>query len=162
MGLDKKQKGFTIISSHNRGLTLVELVVVVGILGLLLAITLIAINPGRIFGQSNDTIRKSDVGAILDAVNQYMVDHRGQLPAGISLGVTATVGRGPGLIDICADLVPDYIAAIPVDPNNNGGNAITNCGGGNYDTGYTIVVEPINKRITVHAPLASSVTSVTR
>ena len=70
----KKQKGFTLI----------ELLVVIGILAVLLAITLIAINPARQFAQANNTKRRSDVNAILNAVNQYMADNKGSLPAGIT------------------------------------------------------------------------------
>jgi len=55
----------------NKGFTLIELLVVIGILAILLAITLIAINPARQFGQANDTKRRSDLTAILNALGQY-------------------------------------------------------------------------------------------
>src|SRR6476660_8622212 len=63
-----------------KGFTLIELLVVIGILAILLAITLIAINPARQFAQSNDTKRKSDVNAILNAIGQYSADNDGGLP----------------------------------------------------------------------------------
>src|SRR3989338_4988198 len=69
---------------HSYGFTLIELLVVIGILAILLAITLIAINPARQFSQSNNTKRSSDVDAVLNAINQYMADNKGSLPAGIS------------------------------------------------------------------------------
>ena len=68
---------------NQKGFTLIELLVVIGILAVLLAITLIAINPARQFAQANNTKRRSDVNAILNAVNQYMADNKGSLPAGI-------------------------------------------------------------------------------
>ena len=69
---------------NQKGFTLIELLVVIGILAVLLAITLIAINPARQFSLANNTKRSSDVNAILNAVNQYMADHKGALPTGIS------------------------------------------------------------------------------
>lgn len=142
--LFKKQKGFT----------LVELLVVIGILAVLLAITLIAINPARQFSQSNNTKRSSDVNAILNAITQYAADNRGTLPAGITT-TAQVVGNGTGEADICADLVTQYLAALPVDPQTNNGAPITDCAvTGGYTTNYTVVRSATDNRITVTAPAA--------
>ncbi len=133
------------------GFTLIELLVVIGILAILLAITLIAINPARQFSQSNNTKRSSDVNAILNAVNQSMADNKGSVPAGITAVVQNVANTGA---DICTALVPTYIAALPVDPLTNNGTPITDCAQvGGYDTNYTIVSGAGN-RITVAAPAA--------
>ena len=63
-----------------KGFTLIELLVVIGILAVLLAITLIAINPGQQLERGDDIKRQSDVTQILNAIGQYMVDNNGQLP----------------------------------------------------------------------------------
>ena len=134
---------------NKQGFTLVELLVVIGILATLLAITLIAINPARQFSQSNNTQRSSNVNAILNAVHQYAADNRGAIPAGITTSVQNIADTGA---DICASLITTYIAALPVDPTLGGGT-ITNCGAA-YDSGYTIVQSATDNRITVTAPSA--------
>jgi type IV pilus assembly protein PilA len=144
-----------------KGFTLIELLVVIGILAVLLAITLIAINPARQFQQANDTKRISDVNTILNAVHQYAADNKGVLPDASSATPIPTEPNGPTAIastgvDLCADLVPTYIAALPSDPTTGspqpGGN-ITNCSAP-YDTGYTIQQSATDNRITVFAPAA--------
>lgn len=144
---------------HQRGFTLIELLVVIGILAVLLAITLIAINPAKQFQSANDTKRASDVNALLNAINQYMADNRGSLPSGID--ATERVLCGPidpvtcpaaTSVDICTVLVPDYIAALPVDPLTNNGTPVqeADCGSA-YDTQYTVQSGNSN-RLTVSAP----------
>ncbi len=156
------------------GFTLIELLVVIGILAILLAITLIAINPAKQFGNANDTKRASDVNAILNAVNQYMADNKGIVPPGIPAaggaspveiceGTTCPGGASttPGL---CNALVATYIAQLPTDPLSNlkgAGVPSTSCAA--YDTGYE-VQQATGGRITVTAPTTYSGTpiSVTR
>src|SRR3982750_782543 len=92
------------------GFTLIELLVVIGILAVLLAITLIAINPAKQFSQANNTKRRSDVNAILNAVNQYAADNKGNITALNIPAAAAVIGGGQGQVDICAVLVPKYVA----------------------------------------------------
>lgn len=151
-----------LLPAGRRGFTLIELLVVIGILAVLLAITLIAINPARQFSQANDTKRSSDVNAILNAVGQYAADNRGTLPAGITTTAQTISDTGA---NICADLVTQYMAALPVDPLTNNGTPVTDCAAvGGYTTNYTIVRSATDNRITVTAPAAEINTpiSVTR
>jgi len=134
--------------SIQKGFTLIELLVVIGILAVLLAITLIAINPANQFAKANNTKRRSDVNAILNAVNQYMADNKGVLPTGI--GTTPSTIADTGA-DLCTVLVPRYIAALPVDPQTNSGAEVIDCGAA-YDTNYEIVQSTGDSRITVSAP----------
>lgn len=156
--------------------TLIELLVVIGILAILLTIVLIAINPARQFAQSNNTRRRSDINAMLNAIHQYSVDNRGVISAlgipqddgdvntgrpvtGIDdLAIATDDGVAPAEVDICGDLVPTYISALPVDPQtgtSSGGDgvAVSDCAQA-YDTGYTVVRSNVanNIRITVYAP----------
>lgn len=147
-------RSLTTIKKAEKGFTLIELLVVIGILAVLLAITLIAINPAKQFSQANDTKRRSDVNAILNAVNQYAADNKGDIgPLAIpdSTAGAAVIGDGVGEVDLCDVLVPEYIAALPVDPLTNNGTPVDDCSVA-YNTNYTIVQSTTNSRITVTAP----------
>ena len=144
---------------NRKGFTLVEVLLVVVIIAILAAIVIVAINPGRQISQANNTQRSSDVQTIINAVHQFAIDNRGTLPAGIT--DTATViGSGEEQIDICASLVPTYVAEMPFDPTATDA-AYTDCT--DYNTGYTILNDA-NGRVTVAAPGAelSATISVTR
>jgi prepilin-type N-terminal cleavage/methylation domain-containing protein len=138
----------------SRGFTLIELLVVIGILAILLAITLIAINPARQFGQANNTRRRSDVLQILNAIHQYNAEHANLPQSILDLTGTAPVAFASGgvLEGLCGDLLSTYIPAIPVDPTVVGGN-ITSCTTAGWATDYEISKDAAN-RITVSAPNA--------
>lgn len=150
---------------NKKGFTLIELLVVIGILAILLAITLIAINPARQFGQANNTKRRSDVLQVLNAVHQYVAENQGQLPAEIS-GLTAstdTLFNSTNFPNLCGQLMTNYLPALPTDPSLNTAN-ITDCAAvGGWNTGYNISRDAAN-RVTVSAPTTdnSAVISVTR
>ena len=154
-----------------KAFTLIELLVVIGVLAILLTIVLIAINPARQFSQSNNTKRRSDANAILNAIDQYAADNKGTLPVGITASALPIKLSNPAdpitESNICAALVPTYLAALPVDPLTNNGVSVTDCTGGvglTYSTNYTVVKSAANNRITIAAPAAelSEVISVTR
>lgn len=153
-----------------KGFTLIELLLVSGILVILLAITLVALNPARQFAQSNNVKRTNDVNTISNAIHQYAADSGGVLDGlGIvvdnvphSISNTGAVGEA----DVCAALVPQYIAALPVDPQVDDGEAIAESGcTGAYETGYEVSASTANNTITVIAPsteLLGAPISVTR
>jgi len=143
------------LSNHLRkGFTLIELLVVIGILAVLLAITLIAINPAKQFSQANNTQRSSDVNAILNAVHQYSADNAGDLSALAipdTVAGAALIGDEVGEVDLCT-LVPEYLAALPADPLTGDAVDEAACTAGGYSTGYSVVTSTTNNRITVDAP----------
>lgn len=138
--------------SNKKGFTLIELLVVIGILAILLAITLVAVNPGAQLQQAEETEVRSGATQMLNAINQYMVDNAGNAPSAIS-GTEQAISNAAA--DICADLVPTYIAALP----EVGGDGVDSTECASYTTGYNVV--ELNDRVTVSAISDPSI-SVTR
>jgi len=69
--------------NQNKGFTLIESLFVIGIIAILTAVVIIAINPARQFAQVRNTQRRSDLKSVIDAVEQYRIEHKGALPKGI-------------------------------------------------------------------------------
>jgi type IV pilus assembly protein PilA len=140
-----------------KGFTLIEILIVIGILAVLLAIVLIAVNPQKQFKQANNTARKADVNAILNAVSAYAAANDGQLPANITATAkTITSTAGASNIDLCSDLTPEFIADLPLDPTagtESPAGSVCGDSGATYSSGYTIKSSTGN-RVTVSAPSA--------
>ncbi|MGH7241211.1 MAG: type II secretion system protein [Candidatus Saccharimonadales bacterium] len=215
------------------GFTLIELLVVIGILAILLAITLIAINPNKHFQDTRNAKRSSDVAAILDSIYEYESSNNGSQPAslanvgstpaaigglylspssttfstgtltlsgltgntitsghvtttgctnsgnngtfavttgdgtsisvtdanGVAADATCNVVASDATVNICTDVVPTFLAALPMDPSASGSSCPANAA---FNTGYTI--SSSSGRFTVAAPSAEggATISVTR
>lgn len=146
------------------GFTLIEVLVVMGIIALLSTIVLVAINPSRQFAQSRDTQRTSNVTALLNAIGQRAVDNRGIFETGCTAGVipatTTAIKSGVGGFDIYNCIVPTYMALLPTDPKTG---IFTNAT--SYDTGYTVSKDSVTGRVTVSAPsteIATPTISISR
>jgi len=159
---NKRERGFAPIES---GFTLIELLVVIGILAILLAITLVAINPAKQFGNANDATRRAHLNAILNAINQYQADNKGQLPTGIPVSPAAAenIGTGAGNVDLCSILTPTYLSNLPSDPTAGTpttGQIAQPCPA-SYNTAYTVVQSANNNRVTLSTTTTYSGTAIT-
>lgn len=134
------------------GFTLMELLIVIGIIAILAAIVLIAINPGRQLAQSRNSQRWSNINTLLNAIHQQAIDNNGTVNAGITAACPATQAIDNGAGGAGADLsslAPNYTADLPSDPTGASG----------VDTGYDVCRD--GSRITVSAPTAELNTSIT-
>ena len=133
------------------GFTLIEILVVIGIIAILAAVVIVALNPARQFAQARDTQRSSNVNAILNAVWQRMVDNRGvwnpdcdanAATPDVDLPAAATeIGTGATFIDLGQCIVPTYLPLMVWDPTT----------GDATGAGYTIA-RPASGRVTIEAP----------
>lgn len=118
----KKQKGFT----------LVEIVIVIAIIGILAAVTVVALKPQEIFANGRNSRRTNDIAALNSAIGQWLAREGlnetdpytaiGLTPAtdviDPSDGVAADEGAAASAIST-ALVGSGYVQAIPTDPDGS-------------------------------------------
>lgn len=138
---------------NSNGFTLIEILLVMGMLGILMTVLIVAINPARQLAKARDADRKAALIGILSAVLQYSAEHSGALPdtdgdpATSNFPTSLTcIGTGGGCFDLGGagdtgeEIVPVYMPSIPEDPKD----------GTSSDTLYLIMVDT-NGRLTASA-----------
>lgn len=163
------------------GFTLIEILVVLGIIAILAAIVIIAINPAKQFAQARNAQRQSNINAILNAIGQRISDNKGTFSGSFSIGsgasalnytcpdisvltaatpiyVTGSAGAGvtAGTVPTCTSTSCDLYCLVPtyiaIMPFDPQATTITN-------TTYTLSQDSTG-RIQICAPNAANETSV--
>lgn len=113
-----------------KGFTLVELLLVIGIIATLAVVVFVALDPAKRFADARSARRLSDAETILSAVHQFVIDNKGVFPAGLGVDTEQALGTASGgcsnyyngcnvQVDSCLDLSGDlarYLKTIPFDP----------------------------------------------
>ena len=145
--------------SLKKGFTLLEILLVVGIIAILAGIVILAINPSKQLGDTRNAQRRSDVLSIANAIYQYAIDTNGVASTTITSGTPSTAActstsnliaatTSAGGINLWSDLVgasSTYLGGIPRDPLVSAAST---------SSGYGISYSATTKRITVCAPLS--------
>lgn len=119
--MQQKQKGFTLI----------EILLVIGIIAVLATVVVVALDPVKRFQDARDSRRLSDIQSILNAVQQYIIDNKGDLPQGLdtnerqlgtgssgcAIATNCNVTGDTDCLDIAGSLAP-YLKTMPYDPQN--------------------------------------------
>jgi len=130
------------------GFTLLEILLVVGIISILAGIVILAINPTKQLGDTRNAQRRSDVLTILNAIYQFSIDNNGNLDTiadGSAIFAGACSALATDAIDLETDLVgtdSTYLVSIPQDPTD---------GTGTFSK-YFVSQDATSGRITVCAP----------
>jgi type IV pilus assembly protein PilA len=125
------------------GFTLLEILLVVGIIAILAGIVIVALNPTKQFAAVRNTQRKANLSELNKALYQYYIDNS-RYPTSVpttNLGEICNTGATStghsisctGYVDLSA-LVPTYLVAIPTDPQASG-----------TSTGYLVAKNSANK-----------------
>ncbi len=143
-----------------KAFTLIEILVVVVILSILSVSVFVALNPAKRVKDANDARRASNISSILTAIHEYIVDNDGQLPAGLTNGMSEKEIVASGVTTGCqlltgtcnvaltgdcvtltgATVLDPYLASMPFDPSVSNAN----------HTKYSVVVNT-NGLVTVKA-----------
>ena len=147
---------------HRQAFTLIELLIAIAIIGILAALTIVAINPNKQLADAEDAKRRSHLKVILDGVYQYQID-TWEMPR-YDNGVESIIVSVPRYICSHSDsatcrflshaylhnLSGTYLVHLPSDPDNTD----------QYHTGYQIWRDA-DGHITVRAPLGDNGNGIT-
>ena len=164
------QTGPRLRQSH-RGVTLIEVLLVVGLIAILAGNVINAIRPKKNLADAKDAKRRQDLNAMIEALYQYQIDyHRFPVTVGIATldqqhrdvcTLTGSQLLPCGLVPPprrlpLGTLIPKYLAKLPRDPDQPGnpGKCAESFTVEDCTTGYQLWLDE-SGRIHASAPLGN-------
>lgn len=95
---------------NNKAFTLVELLIVIGIIMILSASVIISINPGLQMREARNNQREAHLSALYGAFMEYN-SREGDWPPCVSSSSTD--------VHYCDEITPDFINEVPEDPDSD-------------------------------------------
>lgn len=137
------------------GFTYLEVIIVIGIIGILSTVFVTVLNPAQQLAKARDSERETELIGIMSAITQYSSEHSGSLPDtdgdemvdSFPTALTC-IGTDSGCFNLAAageegdTIVPIYMASIPIDPKF----------GDEGNTGYMIYVDENNRLVASATP----------
>jgi len=138
---------------QKKGFTLIEILIVIGLIAVLAGVLIVALNPARQFSQARNAQRWNNVDTIISSIIANTTDNKGTFTcaAGAIPTTAADMAVGAGNYDIGPCLVPTFAASLPNDPSAAGAHWTSTT---DYDSGYSVSRDATSGRITVNAPAA--------
>lgn len=133
-----------LLKHSSKGFTLVEILVVIGLIVVLASVTLVAINPSRNLAQARDTQRRNIITELANSITLYLSEEGNSLDtlgtaAGASIPTcpaVVSIGTATGNINLSSVLVEEFIGQIPTDPlsgtTGDTGFSLCQSGGGRF------------------------------
>ena len=129
------------MKNKKKGFTPIELLIVIGIIGILAAAVIVVLNPAELLAQARDGQRLSDLGSVEAAIGLYMasvdapeLDHPATttqntvfydsndsiICSGTCIDRPIFLTNGTGWVSVNLDAVPggSPLPVLPVDPTN--------------------------------------------
>ena len=140
--------------NRRRGLTLVEILIVLALISIIATIGFFVFNPTGQFASARNTQRQLHLQAIMNAIRQNIADTSGgafACSSGALPTSTKKLASSAGDYNIAPCLMPSYLIVMPFDLSAAGAHFVSVS---DYDTGYTIMYNATTTQITLSAPSA--------
>jgi len=113
-------------------------------------------HPKDYSANERNSQRRIDIAALLQATRAYKED-KGHLPPSITTS-SQLIGSAKDASNLCADLVPYYINAMPRDPLTGTPATVKDCykKGVSYTTGFTVIRTQDGQHVQFGALLSES------